>query len=70
MSDTATLSSKFQISVPKAVREKEDWRPGQKLAFVPRDGGFLLVPVPSMTELKGLAKRANRDVVRDRDDRF
>ncbi|MCD2173303.1 AbrB/MazE/SpoVT family DNA-binding domain-containing protein [Rhizobium sp. C4] len=69
MSDTATLSSKFQISVPKAVREKEDWHPGQKFAFVPGDGGYLLVPVPSVTELRGLAKGADRADIRDRRDR-
>jgi len=69
MSETATLSSKFQISVPKAVRDKEDWQPGQKFAFVPGDGGYLLVPVPSVAELRGLAKGANRADIRDRGDR-
>ena len=69
MSETATLSSKFQISVPKAVRDKEDWQPGQKFAFVPGDGGYLLVPVPSAADLRGLAKGADRSVPRDRNDR-
>lgn len=69
MSDTATLSSKFQISVPKAVREKEDWQPGQKFAFVPSDGGYVLVPVPSAADLRGLARHADTRNVRDRNDR-
>ncbi len=29
MSDTATLSVKFQISIPKAVREARKWKAGQ-----------------------------------------
>ena len=30
MSATATLSSKFQISIPKAVREGQRWEAGQE----------------------------------------
>jgi AbrB family looped-hinge helix DNA binding protein len=70
MSEMATLSAKFQISIPKAVREKEAWHPGQKFAFVPNEGGYLLVPVPTAKDLRGLAKGASRDAIRDRSDRF
>ena len=70
MSDTATLSAKFQISIPKAVREREAWHPGQKFAFVPNAGGYTLVPIPTVAELRGLAKGANRSDIRDRKDRF
>lgn len=70
MGDTATLSSKFQISVPKEVREKQNWEPGQKLAFVPSGGGVMLVPVPTLGELRGLAKGADTSDFRDRVDRF
>lgn len=34
-----TLSSKFQISIPKEVRESQGWKPGQKFAFIPEAGG-------------------------------
>lgn len=30
---TATLSAKFQISIPKAVREAQQWQAGQEFAF-------------------------------------
>ena len=70
MSDIATLSSKFQISIPKAVRESQRWQAGQKFAFVPKDGGYILVPVPTLAQLRGLAKGAATDGVRDRVDRF
>ena len=45
--DIATLSTKFQISIPKAVRPLGRWQPGQKFAFIPKDGGVMLVPVPA-----------------------
>jgi AbrB family looped-hinge helix DNA binding protein len=66
--DVTKLSSKFQISVPKAVREKQNWKPGQKFAFVPRGSGVVLVPVPTLEELRGIARGANTDGVRDHDD--
>ena len=34
--DTARLSSKFQISIPKAVRAAQGWQAGQVFAFIPR----------------------------------
>jgi AbrB family looped-hinge helix DNA binding protein len=65
----ATLSSKYQISVPKEVRESQGWKPGQKLAFVPRDGGVALVPVPTMAQLRGIAAGADTRNYRDRSER-
>ena len=70
MSDTATLSAKFQISIPKAVRNARQWKAGQEFAFIPKGTGVLLVPVPELADLKGIAKGANPDNYRDRKDRF
>jgi AbrB family looped-hinge helix DNA binding protein len=69
MSDITTLSSKFQISIPKAVRTERQWKAGQKFAFVPKGSGLLLVPVPDMRDLKGLARGARPEDFRDRSDR-
>lgn len=69
MSNTATLSSKFQISIPKAVRAAQNWEAGLTFAFVPKGTGVLLVPVPKREALKGLARGAVPGGYRDRDDR-
>ncbi|CAN7300920.1 AbrB/MazE/SpoVT family DNA-binding domain-containing protein [Pseudorhodoferax sp. LjRoot39] len=69
MSATATLSSKFQISIPKAVREEQHWHAGQEFVFIPKGKGVLVMPVPSLKELSGLARGANKDGYRDREDR-
>jgi AbrB family looped-hinge helix DNA binding protein len=68
--NAVTLSSKFQISIPKEVRESQGWKPGQKFAFVPRGGGYELVPVPKLDELFGSMKGANPKDYRDRNDRY
>lgn len=70
MGDTATLSSKFQISIPKAVREQHGWRAGQEFAFIPRGDGVMLVPVPKLEDLRGIAKGADKEGYRDRNDRY
>ena len=70
MTAIATLSSKYQISIPKTVREQEGWKPGQRFVFLPRNGGFVLVPVPEPKELFGIAKGANPEGIRDRRDRY
>ena len=70
MSDTATLSSKFQISIPKAVRDARKWKAGQEFAFISKGTGVLLVPVPEDGDLGGIAKGARAEDYRDRNDRF
>lgn len=39
MAAIATLSSKFQISIPKAVREEQQWKAGQEFVFIPKGKG-------------------------------
>ena len=69
MSDTATLSPKFQISIPKAVRDAQAWHAGEKFVFIPKGKGVLLMPVPTVEELRGIAKGADPKGYRDRSDR-
>lgn len=70
MGDVATLSSKFQISIPKSVRERHNWKAGQEFAFLPKDGGVMLVPVPKLEDLLGIAAGADPTSYRDRNDRY
>jgi AbrB family looped-hinge helix DNA binding protein len=70
MSAIATVYSKFQISSPKEVRDHLALRPGEKLAFIARPEGFLIVPVPKREALAGMARGANTEGYRDRNDRF
>lgn len=69
MTETAKLSSKFQISIPKAIRQAQRWEAGQTFAFIPKGTGVLLVPVPKKDDLKGLAKGAKPENYRDHGDR-
>ncbi|WHZ10039.1 MAG: transcriptional regulator, AbrB family [Burkholderiaceae bacterium] len=70
MPATATLSSKFQISIPKAVREEQHWKAGQEFVFIPKGRGMLLMPVPELNQLAGIARGASSEGYRDREDRY
>lgn len=56
--ETATLTSKSQITVPKAVRDALGLSPGDKIRFVPSLNGYRLVAVKAdITNLRGSFKR-------------
>jgi AbrB family looped-hinge helix DNA binding protein len=64
----ATLSSKFQLSIPKDIREAMHLKPGQQLSFLRVGKSLRLVPVMRLEDLFGLAKGAE-PFVRDRSTR-
>jgi len=65
-----TVSSKFQISIPKNVRQQLRIQPGQKLAISVNDGAVRLVPVPTLDEIAGSLKGLTMDGLRDEEDRI
>ena len=68
--DQITISSKYQIVIPKAAREKLGLRPGQKLGVLIKGKTITLVPVPTLDELQGFAKGINLDGYREEADRL
>ena len=66
--DVVTVSSKYQVVIPKDVREKFNIKPGQKLAFIPFKGTLRVVVVPSIEEARGMLKGMNTDNIREEED--
>lgn len=66
---TATVSSKYQISLPKEVREAMHILPGQQFEFIPMGAVLQLAPKTSIKQLRGIARGANPAHYRDRKDR-
>lgn len=65
-----TVSSKFQIVIPKPAREHLKLRPQQKLTVIEKDGMLIMMPQRPLDELRGIAAKANVDDYRDKKDRF
>lgn len=66
-----TVSSKYQIVIPKEARKKLGIRSGTRLQAIPEQSGLRLVKEPSIDEIPGLLKgMAVRDFdIRDEEDR-
>ena len=68
---TVRVSPKFQVVIPKALREELKIEPGQELLMYSLDGSLRLVPRRSIKELRGLAKGLKwKDEYRDHTERF
>ena len=65
--DTVTLSPKFQVVIPKRVREQLDLKPGQKLDVVSIGSRIEIVPQQSARALRGLLRGIDTSVPRERD---
>ncbi len=68
--NTATLSSKYQLAIPKVIRELLSLQAGQQFTVLAKGKSIELVPVRSLKEMRGTLKGANTENYRDRQDRF
>jgi AbrB family looped-hinge helix DNA binding protein len=67
---SATLSSKYQIVLPKVIREELGLQAGQKFVLIAKGSVIELVPLRSIENSRGLLEGANPDDYRDRRDRY
>lgn len=65
--ETVTVSPKFQVVIPRSVRESLDIRPGQKMDVFEYDGRIEFVPLRHPRELRGFANGIDTTVERDSD---
>ena len=70
MSYTSTISSKFQIVIPRSIREQFNIKPGQKVVFIPFRKTLRLLIVPSIEEAYGFLAGMDTSVERDEADRL
>jgi AbrB family looped-hinge helix DNA binding protein len=68
--EQVTVSSKYQVVIPKSVRERAKIEPGQKLMVMVKHGVISLVRVPELDELQGIAKGADTSNIREKVDRI
>jgi len=62
-----TVSPKFQVVIPKEVREPMGIKSGQKLQMLTYGNRIELIPIKPMHEMKGVLKGIDTDVPRDKD---
>lgn len=70
MMSTITVSSKYQIVIPKEVRESANIKPGAKLQMIEVDGIIQMVPVRPIHEMQGCFKGRELEYAREKKDRL
>jgi len=64
---TVTVSPKFQVVIPRDVRDSMQLRPGQKMQVIEYDGRIEMIPERDITELRGFLKGINTEFKREED---
>jgi AbrB family looped-hinge helix DNA binding protein len=63
--EAVTISSKYQVVIPREVRKQFNLKPGQKLVFIPYNGTLRVVVVPPIKKARGMLKGMNTDNIRE-----
>jgi AbrB family looped-hinge helix DNA binding protein len=66
----ATLSSKYQLVIPKEVREETGLKSGEKIIILAKDGVINLIPQHVLKRMKGFVKGINIKGHREEKDRL
>jgi AbrB family looped-hinge helix DNA binding protein len=64
-----TISSKYQVVIPREVRERFDLKPGQKIVFIPYKNSLRVVVVPPIEKARGFLKGIDTNIEREEEDR-
>jgi len=64
---TITISPKFQIVIPKAIRDLLSLRPGQKVQAIAYEDRIELIPIRKMKEMRGFLRGIDTSVEREPD---
>lgn len=65
--DSATVSTKFQVVIPRKVREALGIKPGQKVQVIPYEGRIELIPLEPMRESRGFLRGIDTHIEREKD---
>ena len=65
--ETVTISTKFQVVIPRVVRESLGIKPGQKVQVILYNNRIELVPLKPITKTRGLLKGIDTKIDREAD---
>ena len=64
---SVTVSPKYQVVIPKTIRDSLNLRPGQKMQVIEYAGRIELIPERDIQELRGFVKGINTEFKREKD---
>jgi AbrB family looped-hinge helix DNA binding protein len=67
--ETVTLSSKYQLVLPRGARERLRLRPGMRITVLDKGGVIFLVPERPLRAYRGIARGLSPKGLREKKDR-
>ncbi|MCX6078801.1 MAG: AbrB/MazE/SpoVT family DNA-binding domain-containing protein [Chloroflexi bacterium] len=67
--DAATISSKYQIVIPRKIRDQYNVKPGYKVVFIPFEKSLRLIFVPPIEQARGMFPGIDTNIEREEADR-
>ena len=64
---TVTISPKFQVVIPKPIRDKLSLSPGQKIQAIAYGDRIELIPIRPVKEMRGFLKGIDTTIEREAD---
>jgi len=68
--ETTTLSTKYQLVLPRGARERLGLKPGAKLTVLDKGGVIFLIPQRPLRALRGVARKTSPRGLREKKDRL
>ena len=65
--ETVVVSGKFQVLLPRTVREPLSIRPGQKIQVIRHENRIELIPLKPAKEMRGFLRGIDTDTERESD---
>lgn len=65
--ETVTVSPKYQVVIPRSVREQLDIRPGQQMQVIAYEDRIEVIPVRPAKELRGFLAGLENTFEREED---
>ena len=67
--NTVTISSKYQVVIPRPIRKQFNLKPGRKIMFIPYNNTLRVVVVPPIEQSMGMFEGIDANPQREKADR-
>lgn len=65
--EVVTISPKYQIVIPKEIREELNLQPGEKIQAIVYNNRIEYIPLKNIKNMRGILKGINTDIERKKD---